>query len=88
MRGKVKQALREDRLLKVDASTRQQARQPDTLADLYALQSPISLDLLLDEDDPDSSLLEALVAQYLSNKRKGGQPRQRKILSGILHREL
>ncbi len=62
MRGKVKQALSEDRLLKVDAATRQRARQADTVAELYALQRPISLDCLLDEDDPDSSLLESLQA--------------------------
>ncbi len=62
MRGKVKKALSEDRLLKVDAATRQQARQTDTLAEVYALQRPLSLDCLLDEDDPDSSLLEALQA--------------------------
>ncbi len=62
MRGKVKKALSEDRLLKVDAATRQQARQEGTLDEVYALQRPSSLDLLLDEDDPDSSLLEALQA--------------------------
>ncbi len=44
MRGKVKKALSEDRLLKVDAATRQQARQADTLEELYALQRPLSLD--------------------------------------------
>ncbi len=59
---KVKQALSEDRLLKVDAATRQRARQAGTLEDVYVRQRPISLDLLLDEDDPDSSLLEALQA--------------------------
>ncbi len=62
MRGKVKQALREDRLLKVDAATRQLARQEGTLDEVYALQRPISLDCLLDVNDPDSSLLEALQA--------------------------
>jgi RNA polymerase sigma factor (sigma-70 family) len=62
MSGKVKQAQREDHLLKVDVATRQKARQAGTLAELYALQRPISLDYLLDEDDPDSSLLEALAA--------------------------
>jgi RNA polymerase sigma factor (sigma-70 family) len=60
MRGRVKKALSEDRLLKVDAATRQQARQADTLAELYALQRPLSLDCLLDKDDPESSLLESL----------------------------
>ncbi len=62
MRGKVKQALSGDRLLKVDSTTRQRARQADTLEEVYALQRPVSLDCLLDEDDPDSSLLEALQA--------------------------
>ncbi len=62
MRGRVKQALSEDRLLKVDTATRQRARQAGTLEEVYALRRPISLDCLLDEDDPDSSLLEALQA--------------------------
>ncbi len=66
MRGRVKKALSEDRLLKIDAATRQRARQADTLEEVYALQRPISLDCLLDEDDPDSSLLEALEAPFLT----------------------
>jgi RNA polymerase sigma factor (sigma-70 family) len=62
MRGRVKKALAEDRLLKVDSATRESARQAGTLDEVYALQRPISLDCLLDEDDPDSGLLEALEA--------------------------
>ncbi len=62
VRGRVKQALSEDRLMKIDYATRQHARQADTLEEVYALQRPISLDCLLYEHDRDSSLLEALEA--------------------------
>lgn len=60
MRGRVKKALSEDRLIKVDYATRERARQAGILDEVYALQRPVSLDCLLDEDDPDSSLLESL----------------------------
>jgi RNA polymerase sigma factor (sigma-70 family) len=62
MRGKVKKALSDDRLVKIDAAARERARQEGTLEQWYALQHPMSLDRLLDEDDPDSSTLELLQA--------------------------
>ncbi len=62
MRGKVKKALSDDRLVKIDASARERARQEGTLDEWYAQQHPLSLDRLLDEDDPDNSLSELLEA--------------------------
>ncbi len=62
MRGKVKKALSDDRLIKIDASARERARQEGTLDEWYAQQHPLSLDRLLDEDDPDNSLSELLEA--------------------------
>ncbi len=62
MRGKVKKALSDDRLVKLDAAARERARLEGTLDEVYALQQPMSLDRLLDEDDPDSSPLELLQA--------------------------
>jgi RNA polymerase sigma factor (sigma-70 family) len=60
MRGKVKQALADDSLIKIDSDARKRAQQRGTLDQVYALQHPLSLDCLLDEDDPDSSLLDSL----------------------------
>ena len=60
MRGKVKQALSDDSLIKIDYDTRKLAQQRGTLDELSALQHPLSLDCLLDERDPDSSLLDSL----------------------------
>jgi RNA polymerase primary sigma factor len=60
MHGKIKRALSDDHLIKVDYPTRERARQAGTLDEVYALQDPLSLDRLLDEDDPDSSLLDSL----------------------------
>jgi RNA polymerase primary sigma factor len=62
MRGRVKQALADDSLVKIDYDARQRARQNGTLDELRALQHPLSLDCLLDEDDPDSHLLDSLEA--------------------------
>ena len=62
MRGRVKQALADDSLVKIDYDTRQRAQQRGTLDELRALQHPLSLDCLLDEHDPDSSLLDSLEA--------------------------
>ena len=62
MRGRVKQALSDDSLVKIDYDTRQRVQQRGTLDELRALQHPLSLDCLLDEDDPDSSLLDSLQA--------------------------
>ena len=62
MRGRVKQALADDSLVKIDYDARQRARQRGTLDELRALQHPLSLDCLLDEDDPDSTLLDSLEA--------------------------
>ena len=62
MRGRVKQTLADDSLIKIDYDTRQRAQQSGTLEELRALQYPLSLDCLLDERDPDSSLLDSLEA--------------------------
>ena len=62
MRGRVKQALADDSLIKIDYDARQRAQQRGTLDELRALQHPLSLDCLLDEHDPDSSLLDSLEA--------------------------
>src|SRR5260370_326446 len=47
-------------LIKIDADARKWARRHGTLDELRVLQHPLSLDCLLEEDDPDSSLLDAL----------------------------
>ena len=62
MRGRVKQALADDSLIKIDYDARQRILQSGTLDELRALQHPLSLDCLLDERDPDSSLLDSLEA--------------------------
>ena len=62
MRGRVKQALADDSLIKIDYDARQRAQQCGTLDELRALQHPLCLDCLLDEHDPDSSLLDSLEA--------------------------
>ncbi len=62
MRGRVKQALADDSLIKIDYDARKLAQQRGTLDELRALQHPLSLDCLLDEHDPDSSLLDSLEA--------------------------
>jgi RNA polymerase sigma factor (sigma-70 family) len=62
MRGRVKQALADDSLIKIDYDARQRAQQCGTLDEVYALQHPLSLDCLLDEHDPDSTLLDSLEA--------------------------
>jgi len=62
MRGRVKQALADDSLIKIDYDARQRAQQHGTLDELRALQHPLSLDCLLDEHDPDSTLLDSLQA--------------------------
>ena len=62
MRGRVKQALADDSLIKIDYDARQRAQQRGTLDELRALQHPLSLDCLLDEHDPDSTLLDSLEA--------------------------
>ncbi len=60
MRWRVKGALADDSLIKIDADARKWARRHGTLDELRVLQHPLSLDCLLEEDDPDSSLLDAL----------------------------
>jgi RNA polymerase sigma factor (sigma-70 family) len=62
MRGRVKQTLGNDWLLKPDDTTRRQARQAGTLDELYTQPRPLSLDRLLDADDADSGLLDLLEA--------------------------
>ncbi len=63
MRGRVKQALADDSLIKIDYDARQRVLQGGgTLDELRALQHPLSLDCLLDEHDPDSTLLDSLEA--------------------------
>ncbi len=62
IRGKVKKALSDDHLIKIDSSARHRAQQEGALDELYALQDPVSLDRLLDDDNPDSSPLELLEA--------------------------
>ena len=62
MRGRVNQALSDDSLIKIDYDARQPAQQSGTLDEVRALQHPLSLDCLLDEHDPDSSLLDSLEA--------------------------
>jgi RNA polymerase sigma factor (sigma-70 family) len=62
MRGRVKQALSDDSLIKINYESRQRAQQSGTLDEVRALQHPLSLDCLLDEHDPDSSLLDSLEA--------------------------
>src|SRR5260221_6051515 len=62
MRGRVKQALADDSLIKIDYDARQRAQQSGTLDEIRALQHPLSLDCLLDEHDPDSHLLDSLEA--------------------------
>lgn len=61
MQGKIKRALSDDHLIKIDYATYDRARQAGTLDQLHALH-PLSLDRLLDEDDLDSSPLELLEA--------------------------
>ncbi len=61
MRGRVKQALADDSLIKIGYDARQRVLQGGgTLDEVRALQHPLSLDCLLDEHDPDSSLLDSL----------------------------
>ena len=62
MRWRVKQALADDSLIKINSDARKLARQHGTLDELRALQHPLSLDCLLEEDDPESSLLDSLEA--------------------------
>jgi RNA polymerase sigma factor (sigma-70 family) len=62
MRGRVKQALADDGLIKIDYDARKLAQRHGTLGELRALQHPLSLDCLLDEHDPDSTLLDSLEA--------------------------
>ena len=62
MRWRVKGALADDSLIKINSDARKRARQHGSLDELRALQHPLSLDCLLEEDDPESSLLDALEA--------------------------
>lgn len=62
MRGRVKRTLSHDWLFKPDDPTRQQARQAGTFDELYTQLRPLSLDRLLDADDPESGLLDWLQA--------------------------
>jgi len=62
MRWRVKGALADDSLIKINSDARKLARQHGTLDELCALQHPLSLDCLLEEDDPESSLLDSLEA--------------------------
>ncbi len=84
MRGKVKKALSDGWPIKIDAATRGRAREAGTLDEVYALQHSVSLDRLLDEDDPDSSPLELLEAPSQAATASPRDERKRAQVEALL----